>query len=100
MVFERLAPYNVTLNAVVDDFIARHEARTRSITYKALVEAFIESMGKRKPGDEITLKVRRGDEELELKATLGKTPPDASRSDFQNKMGSDLSSRSECRFEL
>jgi integrase len=43
MVFERLSPYNVTLNTVVADFIARYEARTRSITYKALVEAFIVS---------------------------------------------------------
>src|SRR6266480_4115278 len=41
--FERLSPYNVTLNTVVADFIERHEARTRSVTYKALVQTFIAS---------------------------------------------------------
>ena len=41
--FERLSPYDVTLNTVVADFVARHEAQARSVTYKALVEAFIGS---------------------------------------------------------
>src|SRR5205085_1323950 len=47
--------------------------------------------GKHKPGDVVTLKVLRDEEELDLKATLGKRPTD--RGDFQNKMGSELSSR-------
>src|SRR5262249_44193374 len=44
-----------------------------------------------KPGDEVVLKVKRGDEELEMKATLGKRPVD--RSDSQNRMGNTLSNR-------
>lgn len=56
-------------------------------------EDFINAMLRFKPGDTVTLKIKRGDEELELKPTLGKRPPGASRSDFQNKMGSELSSR-------
>jgi chorismate mutase-like protein len=57
------------------------------------VDAFILEMAKRKPGDVITLKIRREDEELDIKATLGKRPPGMSRGDFQNKMGSELSNR-------
>src|SRR6266446_8643263 len=34
MAFERLEPYNVPLNSIVADFIARHDARTRSVTFK------------------------------------------------------------------
>jgi integrase len=41
--FEKLAPYNVTLNTVVADFIARHDARAKSVTFKALFERFTES---------------------------------------------------------
>jgi serine protease Do len=55
------------------------------------VEAFIQEMAKHKPGDVVTLKIVRGEEELELKATLEKRPPN--RGDFQNRMGSELSSR-------
>jgi serine protease Do len=46
---------------------------------------------KHKPGDKIALKVKRGDKELEIEATLGKRPPN--RSDMQNSMGSELSTR-------
>jgi serine protease Do len=45
-----------------------------------------------KAGEPVTLKIKRGDEELELKATLDKIPP--GRGDFQNRLGSDLSERS------
>ena len=41
----------------------------------------------------MTLKVKRGDEEIEVKATLGKRPPAIDRGDFQNTMGSELSER-------
>jgi serine protease Do len=47
----------------------------------------------RKPGDVIELKVKRGEEELELKATLGKRPASANRGDMQNRLGSELSRR-------
>lgn len=56
-------------------------------------EDFINAMLGYRPGQEVTLKVRRGEEELEIKPTLGKRPPASSRSDMQNKMGSELSSR-------
>ena len=57
------------------------------------VENFILEMAKHKPGDVVTLKVRRESEDLEIKATLGKRPPGMMRGDFQNKMGSELSTR-------
>src|SRR5438552_9117134 len=38
---ERLSPYKVTLNTVVADFIARHDARARSVTFKTLFDRFI-----------------------------------------------------------
>lgn len=45
-----------------------------------------------KPGQVVALKIKRGDQEMELKATLGKRP-NAGRADFQNSLGSELSSR-------
>ncbi len=54
-------------------------------------EHLIKTLGKFKPGDSVQLRLRRGDEEIELKVTLGKRPPD--RADFQNNMGSKLSNR-------
>jgi integrase len=41
--FQKLAPYNVELNTVVTDFLARHDARARSVTFKTLFERFTES---------------------------------------------------------
>lgn len=40
MAFERLAPYNVTLNTVIAEYIARREANERSVTFTKLFEAF------------------------------------------------------------
>jgi serine protease Do len=54
-------------------------------------EDFIELMQKQKAGDIVTLKVRRGDMELEFKPKLEKRPS-AGRTD-QNLLGSKLSSR-------
>src|SRR5262249_2466702 len=54
-------------------------------------EGFIELMVKYKVGDVVTLKVKRGDEELEVKPKLGRRPPN--NSDMQNSWGSQLSSR-------
>jgi serine protease Do len=51
------------------------------------------AMQRTKPGQEVVLKVKRGEEELELKATLGKRPAGGDRSDMQNRMGSTLSGR-------
>ena len=57
------------------------------------VSNFIESVGQHKPGDEVTLRIKRGDVEKELKAILGKRPPEPSRADIQNTMGGKLSTR-------
>jgi serine protease Do len=51
------------------------------------VDEFIAVVGGHKPGDVITLTIRRGDEEKEVKATLGRRPPSLSRGDIQNTMG-------------
>ena len=55
------------------------------------VEEFISSVGRHKPGEKITLKIKRGREEKEVTATLGKRPPD--RGEIQNSMGGTLSPR-------
>lgn len=49
------------------------------------------TLSKFKPGDVVKVKVKRGDEELELEAKLGKAP--TNRGDFQNNLGSKLSAR-------
>jgi serine protease Do len=41
----------------------------------------------------VTVKIKRGDEQVELKATLDKRPASSARADFQNRMGSELSGR-------
>ncbi|HYT87875.1 MAG TPA: trypsin-like peptidase domain-containing protein [Gemmataceae bacterium] len=56
-------------------------------------EALILNVSGHKPGDTITLKLKRGEEEMEVKATLGKRPPNQARADFQNNLGSRLSKR-------
>jgi integrase len=40
MAFERLAPYAIALNSVIADFIARHQAKTKSVTFKTLFDSF------------------------------------------------------------
>lgn len=48
----------------------------------------------KKPGEMVTLKIQRGEEEKELVVTLGKRPaagPGGNRGDFQNNLGSELS---------
>ncbi len=44
-------------------------------------------------GDEVTVKILRGDKEIDVTAKLAKRPPQLGRGDFQNSMGSKLSSR-------
>ncbi len=56
-------------------------------------EEFQMQMAKRRPGDEITLRVQRGDERLNLDATLQTRPKGDNRSEMQNHMGSQLSAR-------
>jgi serine protease Do len=57
-------------------------------------EACIEMIAQHKPGETLALRIKRGDDELEVKATLGKRPPgESKRGEFQNKLGSELSER-------
>jgi serine protease Do len=54
-------------------------------------DALFKALQKLRPGQIVHIRVRREDEELELKAKLDKRPMD--RSDFQNQMGGKLSER-------
>lgn len=54
-------------------------------------ESFVNAIQRHKPGDVVTIKIKRNDEEMEFKATLGKRPQ--GRGDVQNAMGGDLSNR-------
>jgi integrase len=45
--FEALRPLNWTLNEVVNDFIARHDSDSKSVTFKRLFELFTEAKAKR-----------------------------------------------------
>lgn len=56
-------------------------------------EGLLKVLGKRKAGDTITVRIKRGEEEKELKVTLGKRPRDLDRGIIQNNMGSKLSDR-------
>jgi serine protease Do len=55
---------------------------------------FMKHMAKYKPGDTVTFKIKRGETEIDQSVKLEPRPtiPDG-RGDFQNKMGSELSSR-------
>jgi serine protease Do len=52
-------------------------------------EALFKALQKTKPGQTVTVTVKRGSEEVVLKPKLGERPSD--RADFQNKLGSKLS---------
>jgi serine protease Do len=54
-------------------------------------EAVVKTLQRYKPGDLIAVRIKRGDEELNIEAKLGKRPPE--RADIQNNMGSELSKR-------
>jgi serine protease Do len=54
-------------------------------------EEVLKVLGSFKPGQEVEVRVKRGDKEIEVKAKLGKRPLD--RGEFQNSMGSELSKR-------
>ena len=55
-------------------------------------EALIDMVGGFRPGDRVHLKVRRGEEELDISTTLGNRMT-GSRRDFQNQLGGELSQR-------
>jgi serine protease Do len=54
-------------------------------------ETMIKTIRAYKPNDKVIIRVKRGDAELEVEATLGKPQPN--RGDIQNNMGSKLSNR-------
>jgi serine protease Do len=70
----------------VDDIVVK----VNDTTVKNL-DGFLETLQQHKPGETVTLHVKRGDKELDIEATLGKRP--VGRSDFQNSLGSELSDR-------
>jgi serine protease Do len=55
------------------------------------VEGLQGALQKYKAGDVVAVRIKRGDEELDVSAKLGKRPP--ARADVQNSMGSELSER-------
>jgi len=58
------------------------------------VDTLRTTIGLHKPGDTVTIRLRRGTKEEELKATLERRPPGmANRGDLQNSMGTDRSER-------
>jgi len=59
------------------------------------LETMINTIRHHKPGDAVPITVKRGDKEIELKATLDKRPPDPGlvRREYQNHLGSALSER-------
>jgi serine protease Do len=58
-------------------------------------ETMVNTIQRHKPGDVVPIKFRRGDQVGEVKATLEKRPADNGfdRRDYQNRLGSTLSSR-------
>ena len=58
------------------------------------VDQFQQVLGEMKPGDLLALKIKRGDREQEVQATLqSREQAGDFRSEFQNRLGSDLSNR-------
>jgi serine protease Do len=60
------------------------------------IDALQDALGQHKPGDVVAIRVKRGDEEVVLKATLGRRPSGGGRGgrgDFQNRMSGELSGR-------
>jgi serine protease Do len=59
-------------------------------------ESLIERIGKLEPGDIVKLKIKRGEEDLEVEATLGpndEMDAQINRHEFQNQLGGELSRR-------
>jgi integrase len=56
MAFQKVAAYGVTLNTVVTDWVARHDMRARSVTFKTLFDRFVESKKKRSTAYLVSLK--------------------------------------------
>jgi serine protease Do len=57
------------------------------------VEAFSSLVQSYHAGDVVVVRVRRGEQEKDIKVTLAPRPPNSNRMDVQNRMGGDLSKR-------
>src|SRR5260370_886104 len=59
------------------------------------VDTLLDALGHHKPGDVVAIRVKRGNEDVVLKATLDRQPTGGrgGRGDFQNRMGGELSQR-------
>jgi serine protease Do len=92
------ADEGVKINEIMKDSAAAKAGlkvndRVLSVSGKLVadVEALQKALQVYKPGDTVAVRIKRGDEELDVKAQLGKRP--AGRADIQNNMGSELSKR-------
>lgn len=56
-------------------------------------EALLSLLQAHKPGDNLQFRVKRGDDEFDVKVTLGKRPASLNRGEVQNHMGGELSER-------
>jgi serine protease Do len=58
-------------------------------------EELVEKVRQFPPGDQLTLTIKRGADQMDIAATLGQRPtsPDSERKDFQNTLGGPLSER-------
>jgi serine protease Do len=57
------------------------------------VDSLLDVLRRHKPGEVVAFRIKRGDKELELKATLDRRPDGRGRGDFMNRMGGALSDR-------
>lgn len=66
-----------------------------SVNAKAIPDpvSLMNTLALHKPNETVTFKIKRAGKEEEVKATLGKRPATASRPDFQNRLGNELSDR-------
>ena len=72
----------------VNDIV--YEAGRTQITN---AECLMDTIGRFKPGDKVLFKIKRGEEDMEITATLGKRDPNETRLNPQETMGTKLSNR-------
>jgi serine protease Do len=57
------------------------------------VDSLLDALRRHKPGEVVAFRIKRGDQEVELKATLERRRGAGGRGDLMNRMGGDLSDR-------
>ncbi len=91
---ERVIIKEVTKDSAAQKAGVENDDVVLAVNGKAIkdVPGMIAQVSGKKAGEVITLKLLRGDEEKEIKVTLGKRPVSPmNRGDFQNHLGSELS---------